>query len=202
MRSVLSQHQRRARGFTLPELMAVVAIVGVMGAIAMATMSRSGDQQNAAALARSIEFAISTARTSALADGFQRRLACTPKSTLGSCTVDRASNSGMVLPTGYTFTTESRIMASSHSTIWNITLTTDNAASNQGGTQSTTLRNMYIRPDGSVCDTVQTSTSPTTACTSSGFTYYVSDRGGTNKSNQYKVYVYSMTGMPRLVNAW
>ncbi len=61
---------------------------------------------------------------------------------------------------------------------------------------------MYIRPDGSVCDTVQTTASPGTACASNGFTYYLSDVKGANKSNQYKVYVYGITGMPRLVNTW
>src|ERR1700756_1022480 len=67
MRSVLLRpRKRRARGFTLPELMAVVAIIGVMGAIAMATMSRSGDAQNSGAYARSLEYAMMNARSSAI----------------------------------------------------------------------------------------------------------------------------------------
>ena len=81
--------RRRANGFTLPELMAVVAIVGVMGAVAMATLNGASSGQNAAALARSLQFAMMNARSSALSDGAQHRLSCTLAATsyAGSCDV-------------------------------------------------------------------------------------------------------------------
>ena len=194
--------RRSHRGFTLPELMAVIAIVGVMAAIAMAAMGRSGDAQNAASLARSLQFAIMTARNATLSDGIQRRLNCTLASTNGTCTVEKACADGMQLPNTCTWTAENKIRASSHATLWNVTLTTDVTATNAGGAQVSGTKIMYLKPDGTVCDTTATAAAPTTACTSSGFTFYVSDTKGSVTSNQYKIYVYALTGMPRMVNQW
>ncbi|MCU1278876.1 MAG: hypothetical protein JWM53_2422 [bacterium] len=214
MRSLhLHQGRRGQKGFTLPELMAVVAIVGVMGAIAMATMSRSGDAQNAAALARSLQFAMMNARNATLSDGIQRRLACSLSTAQLAkfCTVDKATTPGppvapapgMVLPNNVTWTSESRINAGNHATLWNVTLTKDETANNAGSSQVTATRSLYFRPDGTVCDTYSTVAAPTTSCTSSnGLTFYVADSGGSNKSNQFKIYVYPFTGMPRMVNIW
>jgi hypothetical protein len=60
---------------------------------------------------------------------------------------------------------------------------------------------VYFKPDASICDQM-----PPTACTfgttNAGMTFYVSDVKGTNKDNYYKVSLYALTGMPRLVNIW
>jgi hypothetical protein len=184
-----------------------------MGAIAMATMSRSGDAQNAAAYARSIEFAMMSARNATLSDGIQRRLACSLATAQSAkfCTVDKATvpgppvapAPGMVLPNNVIWTSESRINSGNHATLWNVTLTKDETTSNAGGAQVTGMKYIYFRPDGTACDSYSTLTAPTTACTTSnGLTFYIADAGGINKSNQFKIYVYPITGMPRMVNLW
>jgi len=176
--------------------MAVITIVAVMAAVAMASLGRAGDAQNAASLARSIQFAIQTARNATLSDGFMRRLNCSLQTTNSNCFIERADIAGMS-PTNWPTAggiREQQINASSHATIWNVVYTTDETTSNNGGAQVTATRYFYIKPDGTVGDT-QT--------TIAGATFYVSDlRGTANASNQYKVYVYPLTGMPRLVNQW
>ena len=202
MRSVLSRRRRRARGFTLPELMAVVTIVGVMGAIAMATMSRSGDAENSAAYARSLEFAMMNARAGAISDGFQRRLNCTLSSTLGKCVVERATLAGMYpLTTAWSSSTpvvEQIISGGTRATLWNVTTTLDTTTSNAGGSQVTGTKYIYFRPDASICDQMY----PTACTLANGMTVYISDTKNLGKSNEYKLWVYGNTGMPRLVNEW
>lgn len=175
--------------------MAVVAIVGIMAAIAMATMSRAGSAQNAASLARSLQFAMMSARTATLSDGFMRRLDCTLASTGTLCTVERADVAGMS-PTNWPplgGAQESRISAGSRATIWNVSATCDDKASNAGSAPVTGARLLYFRPDGTVGNTQSAI---------AGATFYVSDNAGTPTGNQYKVYVYPVTGMPRLVSNW
>ena len=165
--------------------MAVVAIVAVMGAIAMATMSGVGNGQNPAALARSLQFAMMSARTAALSDGFQHRLECVPQTVNSYCLVEKAGQAGMGTPTSWT--QEARLHAGSHALIWSVTSQTDVGA--QTPSQETgTHEYVTFYPDGSADPT--------------GKTIYVADSAGTNTANHYKVYVYSATGMARLVNQW
>jgi prepilin-type N-terminal cleavage/methylation domain-containing protein len=185
--------RRRARGFTLPELMAVVAIVGVMGAVAMATLNGATSSNNSAALARSLHFAMMNARSAALSDGYQRRLNCTlAASAFNSfCTVDKLCLPGMSPNTTScttVWTPQSRINCGSHATIWNVTNATEPGTGTQGGAQVVGSKTVLFYPDGS---------SDTT-----GKTIYVGDTKATNAANQFKIYVYSATGMARLVNQW
>jgi prepilin-type N-terminal cleavage/methylation domain-containing protein len=204
MPSRLRPRRRTHSGFTLPELMAVIAIVGVMAAIAMAALGRSGDAENAAALARSLQTAMMTARSATLSDGIQRRIACTPATALvkTSCTVSKYSLPGMAPLTTGTWIAEQRLDASSHATVWSVTKTLDVTTSNAGGTQATSFTSLYFRPDGTICDALSSSTTPNPCTYSTGMTFYISDTVGTNTSNQYKIYVYPTTGMPRMVNRW
>jgi len=178
----------RRRGFTLTELMAVIAIVAVMGAIAMATLSGAGNGQNAAGLARSLELVVMGARAAAISDGFVRRVHCSLQTSGSWCSVDKATTAGAA-PTAWT--TESTVRANSHATVWAVTASTDVTAQNPAHASGD--RYVYVKTDGSVGDATNTTT---------GATFYVSDSGGTNTANRYKVYVYSATGMPRLVNQW
>ena len=96
---------------------------------------------------------------------------------------------------------EALINAGSHATLWNITLTADSTTSNAGA-QSASTKYMYFKPDGTVCDTYSTPGTTTgvqrpTASPSTSAT----PRARTSR-NQYKVYVYPVTGMPRMVSSW
>jgi Tfp pilus assembly protein FimT len=169
--------------------MAVVAIVGVMGAIAMATMSRNSSAQNSAELARSLQFAMMNARTQALSDGYQHRLDCFPATIKSYCNVQKLCKPGMnPVTTSCTtpWTTENRVQAHSHASIWSINAATDYATNSAGGTQSVTNKQVTFYPDGSA----------------DASTIYVGDETGTFKPYQFKIYVYSATGMSRLVNNW
>jgi prepilin-type N-terminal cleavage/methylation domain-containing protein len=192
----LQRRRPRALGFTLPELLTVVAITGVLAAIAMFSLSGSGNDQNAAALARSIQMAMLRARTEALSDGSARQLRCGPSVSSGTMTAAFAGCSFWVgtakgaNPAGW-IEESYNVQASSHALIWNITANPTDVAASAGTLPMTTNWSITFNPSGTVI--AGGGTTPT------GATVFVCDKTG---NHRYKVYVFKGTGLSKLVNTW
>jgi prepilin-type N-terminal cleavage/methylation domain-containing protein len=185
----------RQRGFTLMELMVVVAIVTTfasMGAFAIAGGARA---QGAASLARAIHFAMIRARNEAIADGFQRRLNCTAT----DCVVQTATVAGMAAQSDWS-ASGSDASGGPQARVWSIDTQTDLAPTSPGagplgsgsggGTTSAmavlggpSAPTVIFYPDG----------------TASSATVFVTD---VNQDHHYKVYVFAATGMARMVDSW
>jgi prepilin-type N-terminal cleavage/methylation domain-containing protein len=176
----------RPRGFTLPELLTVVAITGVLGAVAMFSLSGYGNGQDAAGLARSIQFALMRARAEALAENYPHTLSCTVLGTSQSCTLSTAADMGLSNAPSLDV-----IQAGTHAYLWNITSSCDQTTNNAGATQMSGNKVITFNSDGTI-------TNPS-GTRSGGTTFYVSDKNGANK---YKVYVFGGTGLARVVNNW
>ncbi len=157
--------------------MIVVALlcgISAAGAYGIAGSTRS---QEAAALARGIEFAAMEARGEAVSDGTQRRLSCTAT----GCALLVASAPGMAAPPAWT--SEGTVIAAGRaSQVWAVDGNTDLAPTQPPGPLSG-ARAITFFPDGS----------------STAATVFVCDASCAKK---YKVYVFSATGMSRLSDQW
>jgi prepilin-type N-terminal cleavage/methylation domain-containing protein len=187
----------RARGFTLPELLTVVAITGVMAAIAMFSLSGAGNEQNAAGLARGIQFAMLRARTEALSDGLARQLRCGPTvssatmtAPFSGCSFFVATSKGNA-PTTQWIEETANVQASSHALIWNITPQSTDSAANAGSAPTTVNTSITFYPSGVV--------NTGGGGTATGATVFVCDKLG---KHQYKVFAFSGTGLSKLVSTW
>ena len=158
--------------------MVVIAIIGILGSVAIFSMRGYGDSQNPAATARAIQLAMFRARTAALADGAQRRLTC----TTSGCTYQMATTRGMSTPAAWT-DSGNNVDVGNHATIWSISSSTDAAVDGSAGTQMGVSKTIRFFPDGSA-DPV---------------TVYICDL---NKQHKFKIYVYPGTGLARLVSNW
>jgi prepilin-type N-terminal cleavage/methylation domain-containing protein len=167
----------RQRGYTLAEVLAVVAIAGIAAALGAHGIAGSSRAQSTAALSRSLHFAMLRARAEALGDGTQRRLNC----LAGGCRLEIAgargmgaqgawSDGGLAVTTG----PSARICS-----VEPATLLGPSVPSTPLGSGST----IVFFPDG----------------TASAATVFVADRNGGNPA---KVYVFAATGMSRMGTGW
>ncbi|HEY7955793.1 MAG TPA: type II secretion system protein [Polyangia bacterium] len=173
-------------GFTLIELMVVIAIIAIMTVAAMFSLSGYGKAQDPAALARGVQLMMIRARGDALADNHQRELSC----TTAGCTYFSANTAwtgsgacpGAVSPCWVD--AGDRVQTGNRALLFDIDSTTDYKTSTPG-TQLTSAQTKTItfRPDG----------------TATPATVYISDGNG---NNAFKVYVFAGTGMARLVSGW
>jgi prepilin-type N-terminal cleavage/methylation domain-containing protein len=181
----------RAAAFTLVELMVVVAMVAVLGTVGVFAMKGYGNAQGSAGFARALQFALMNARSEAIGDNYQRRLNCNNSAgPTTQCKYERASTPGTGAQS--TWTDAGNLIDSGvHAQIWNINATLDRTTDLHGATQAALTANQLIfYPDGKATQA----------------TVYINDKTSatvaTNTGNRYKIYVYSGTGMARLVNNW
>jgi prepilin-type N-terminal cleavage/methylation domain-containing protein len=167
------------RGFTLVELMVVVAIIGVMSGIAIFSLSVNNNGKSSAALARKVQFIMQRARIEAATDYRQRQIYCDPATR--TCTYRIADVAGMGTP-AFTNSIDA-VDWGRYAQVWNITTTTDLTTNN--GTQMTTAKTVTFYPNG----------------TATAGTVYVCDTSNAT-TNHFKVFVYAGTGMARLVDQW
>ena len=173
-----AQNETRQRGFTLIELMIVVALLATVAGMGVWTLSGSIRNQQVSEFARGIEFAMIRARSETIADNFQRRMSCTAT----DCQIQIASTTGMGTPAQWN-NGDWKASGGTQSQVWAIDAATDIGTTNPGGGPLGVAKTVTFFPDG----------------TATPATIFVQDVRGIQK---YKVFVYRATGMARIVDAW
>jgi prepilin-type N-terminal cleavage/methylation domain-containing protein len=172
------QNETRQRGFTLIELMIVVALLATVAGMGVWSLSGSIRNQQVSEFARSVEFAMIRARSETIADNFQRRMSCTAT----ACQLQIASTTGMGAPPQWN-NGDWKASGGSQSQVWAIDTNTDIGTTNPGGGPLAAAKTVTFFPDG----------------TATPATIFVQDVRGIQK---YKVFVYRATGMARIVDSW
>ena len=181
-------HRRAEQGLTLIELMVVIVIVGVLGAIVAANMARTDNAGAAKGLAFKIWVAMRSARTSAANIGAVVRMRFTDQPTTNSTLIQVSRNANVgPNPTGVWLTMET-FESPKGGRVLGITDTADAAANNSAS--GSLPRTILFNPDG---------TAGVDGGPLAGATVYVQD---ISNKYQYKVYVYRLTGFSRLVSGW
>ena len=158
--------------------MITVLILGGLGTAASFSLGRRGHGQGAANLARGLHFALLEARTSAVADGVQRRVRCSST----ECFLEVATSPGMATAAAWRGGGD-RIRGAGTGLVWQVSTTTDVVGGTTLGAVLVAPKSVVFYPDGSATPS----------------TVYVADaRGG----NRYRLYVYSATGLTRLAEGW
>ncbi len=157
--------------------MAVVVIIGIMGAVGMYSVSKSDTQPSVAALSRSVQMLLMRARLEALADHHARQVQCSKnqcKYFIFSDTTSTFLDAGEAINTG----------SGARAIVWNVTTTLDQTVNNGGASAFAGTGIITFNTNG----------------TATPSTVYLSDTQG--KRAFYKIYVYGATGMARMVANW
>jgi prepilin-type N-terminal cleavage/methylation domain-containing protein len=183
---------RRSAGFTLVELMVVVALVGVVAALATRLYSRGVRGEAAPAFARSLLAAVQETRHAALSLGRPMRLRLEPATTGAQVIIDQwdpssstwVAQNGMTVPSG-------------------VDLCRPDAAVQLGTVTPTCpltagMNNLLcVSASGRV--NVGTSCPSGSISTFTGATLYFAD---SNRDKKYRVVVWGLTGMAKLMDTW
>jgi prepilin-type N-terminal cleavage/methylation domain-containing protein len=185
---------RRARGFTLVELLVVVALIGATAAVAAMSM-RGQRGEKAPAFARSLIGLVHEARQQALSTGLWTRLRLVPSSSTvpyARVVLDVANGDG-------TFTIDSSNINNGLKTPADVDLA-------DVATSPTTLTppHMALPATTYICFNGQSgnvSVTPNATC-SAGRTGAGIFVRSTDDKYRYRVMIWGLTGLPRLVDQW
>jgi len=179
-----------ARGFTLVELMVVVAIIGVTGAAGITVYRRSARSEAAPSTARALYGMVAEARHAALALGAQTRivLAVTPTRIISE---QRQPDGTWVPMATYVVPPTVQLCAPRASALLGSVAV------------SSVTCPLSARTTICVAGSGQTTLSADDNCpgTSSGVTYFLRAAGATT-TQPYKIVVYGLTGLARIRDLW
>ena len=184
---------RRARGFTLVELMVVVTIIAIGAALASGMYARGVRGEKAPALARSLVAVLLDARHSAVALGRATRVQLLPTTPAMQLVVDEWN------PTTATWTTQSLVAVPS-----GLELCQPDAAPHLGTVTPicpmTSESVLCFSPNGHV-NLTDASTPCSTGLPSAGTgaTLYVASR---SLDNRYRIIIWGLTGLTKLGATW
>ncbi|HEX9103027.1 MAG TPA: prepilin-type N-terminal cleavage/methylation domain-containing protein [Polyangia bacterium] len=185
---------RRHAGFTLVELMVVVAIISVVGALAARLYSRGVRGETAPGLARTLMSTMLDARHMALTLGRPTRVTLAPAAS--------TATPAMTVTTALYDTTSAWVDQSKVSVPTSMQLCTPLPGISYGTPvcPMTTANQICFSPNGHVNLVPSGGNCPTTSTsTFSGATVFVASRAGDKK---YKLWIWGVTGMTKMVDAW
>ena len=181
---------RRAAGFTLVELMTVVAIIGIVAALAARFYSKGARGETAPAFARGVLSSVNDARHMALVLGRPT-----------SITLDGANK--RIVTSAYDTTTSTWKAQSALALPSTLQLCTP-ASSVQFGTVTpscpfSTTSVICFSPNGRVNMPASGTCATTSPSTDTGATIYVATKAADKK---FRILVWGLTGMAKVIDTW
>jgi prepilin-type N-terminal cleavage/methylation domain-containing protein len=198
------------RGFTLVELMVVVAIMGTVGAMGTILVRRALNANKAPAFARTFISVVHETRHAALTNGTSARLRIVPGTTTPTQIYSELLDPGDSSKSSWLLNgvTNSPILVQFCQPTASVVTATASPTCPLTTSMNTVV---CFSPNGRVNLTTYSPSTPcpgtgsssaTTTSTGTGATLYFRGTQESNNDVQYKVMIWGLTGLPRLVDQW
>jgi type IV fimbrial biogenesis protein FimT len=190
---------RRARGFTLVELMVVVAIVALVAGVAARMYSRGSRGEAAPSFARSLMSVVLEARHQALTLGRTTRVTLAPPAAgKAAMTVATAVWDGTQWAPQNTLSVPTAVQLCNPDKTVVLGATASPSCPLGSGVANT----VCFMPNGRVRLVDEATGCPTTSQSGyTGATLYVTSTTATD-NKKFKVVIWGLTGMPKLMDTW